>query len=94
MCTESAHHTYVDILKGYHCITLSKVTGYTLILTISLLRWVDALVLLSTIYSIPGTGTVAEPPLCDREVVGSIPSQVIRKTLKMVLAALSLGAQH
>ena len=35
-----------------------------------------------------------EHVLCDREVVGSIPSQVLPKTLKMVLAALSLGAQH
>ena len=33
-------------------------------------------------------------PLCDREVTGSIPSWVIPKTLKMVLAALLLGAQH
>ena len=37
---------------------------------------------------------MVEYPLCDREVVGSIPSRVIPKTLKMVLAALSLGAQH
>ena len=35
-----------------------------------------------------------ERPLCDREVAGSIPGRVIPKTLKMVLAALSLGAQH
>ena len=46
----------------------------------------------------PGTnrhsGSVVERPLCDREVAGSIPRQVIPKTLKMVLAALSLGAQH
>ena len=40
------------------------------------------------------TGTVVECPLCDREVAGSIPGRVIPKTLKMVLAALSLGAQH
>ena len=43
------------------------------------------------------TGTVAqlvERPLCDREVAGSIPSRVIPKTLNMVLADLSLGAQH
>ena len=43
------------------------------------------------------TGTVAhlvERPLCDREVAGSMPDQVISKTLKQVLAALSLGAQH
>ena len=33
-------------------------------------------------------------PLCDREVAGSIPGRVILKTLKMVQAALSLGAQH
>ena len=42
-------------------------------------------------------GTVAqlvERLLCDRVVVGSIPSRVIPKTLKMVLAALLLGAQH
>ena len=40
------------------------------------------------------SGSVVECPLCDREVAGSIPSRVIPKTLKMVLAALSLGAQH
>ena len=37
------------------------------------------------------TGTVAqlvECLLCDREVMGSIPSQVISKTLKIVLAAV------
>ena len=39
-------------------------------------------------------GSVVERPLCDREVAGSMPGQVIPKTLKMVLAALSLGAQH
>ena len=38
--------------------------------------------------------SMSEHPLCDREVVGLIPSRVIPKTLKMVLAALSLGAQH
>ena len=32
--------------------------------------------------------------VCDLEVAGSIPGRVIPKTLKMVLAALSLGAQH
>ena len=40
------------------------------------------------------SGSVVERPLCDREVACSIPSRVIPKTLKMVLAALSLGAQH
>ena len=40
------------------------------------------------------SGSVVEHPLCDREVAGSSPSRVILKTLKMVLAALSLGAQH
>ena len=43
------------------------------------------------------TSTVAqlvEHQFCDREVAGSIPSRVIPKTLKMVLAALSLGTQH
>ena len=40
------------------------------------------------------SGSVVERPLCDREVAGSIPGQVIPKTFKMVLAALSLGAQH
>ena len=43
------------------------------------------------------TGTVAqlvERPLCDREVAGSMPGRFIPKILKMVLAALSLGAQH
>ena len=45
-------------------------------------------------YSQVPCDVVVEPPLCDREVAGSIPGQVIPKTLKMVLAALSLGAQH
>ena len=40
------------------------------------------------------SGSVVERSLCDREVAGSIPGRVIPKTLKMVLAALSLGAQH
>ena len=40
------------------------------------------------------SGSVVERPLCDREVAGSIPGRVIPKTLKMVLAALSPGAQH
>ena len=40
------------------------------------------------------SGSVVERPLCDREVAGSIPGRVIPKTLKIVLAALSLGAQH
>ena len=49
-----------------------------------------------TSLSSPGrhSGSVVERPLCDQEVVGSIPGRVITKTLKMVLAALSLGAQH
>ena len=37
------------------------VTGYTLILINSLLKWVDALVLLSVIYSLPGT--------CDKKLI-------------------------
>ena len=40
------------------------------------------------------SGSVVERLLCDREVVGSIPGRVIPKTLKMVLAALLLGAQQ
>ena len=40
------------------------------------------------------SGSVVERRLFDREVAGSIPGRVIPKTLKMVLAALSLGAQH
>ena len=40
------------------------------------------------------SGSVVEHPLCDREVAGSIPGQVIPKTSKMALAALSIGAQH
>ena len=40
------------------------------------------------------SGSVVERLLCDLEVAGSIPGRVIPKTLKMVLAALSLGAQH
>ena len=46
------------------------------------------------IYRNRHSGSVVERPLCDREVAGSIPGRVIPKTLKMVLAALSLGAQH
>ena len=37
---------------------------------------------------------LVERPPCDREVAGSIHSRVIPKTYKMVLAALSLGAQR
>ena len=37
--------------------------------------------------------SVVERPLADREVVGSIPSRVIPKTLKMVVMASLLGAQ-
>ena len=40
------------------------------------------------------SGLVVEHLLCDQEVVGLIPGRFIPKTLKMVLAALSLGAQH
>ena len=40
------------------------------------------------------SGSVVERPLCDWEVAGSIPGHIISKTLKMVLAALSLGTQH
>ena len=40
------------------------------------------------------SGSVVDRLLCDREVAGSIPGRVIPKTLKMVLAALSLGSQH
>ena len=40
------------------------------------------------------SGSVVECQLFDREVAGSIPSRVIPKTLKLVLAALLLGAQH
>ena len=40
------------------------------------------------------SGSVVVRPLSDWEVVGSSPGPVIPKTLKMVLAALSLGAQH
>ena len=39
------------------------------------------------------SGSVVERPLCDREVAGSIPGRVIPETLKMVLAALSLGLE-
>ena len=37
---------------------------------------------------------LVERPLCDREVADSNPGRVIPKTFKMVLAALSLGAQQ
>ena len=53
--TVLAHRTYVDILKGYHCSTLWKAIGYTLILTISFSKKVDTFVLLSEINNIPGT---------------------------------------
>ena len=49
---------------------------------------------LSYVLNYRHSGSVVERPLCDREVAGSIPGRVIPKTLKMVLAALSLGAQH
>ena len=51
----SAHCTYINVLKCYCCSTLSKSVEYTSIFTISLLKWVDALVPLSAIYSIAGT---------------------------------------
>ena len=41
-CTFLAHCTDVDILKVYRCSTLSKFIGYTLLSTISRLKWVDA----------------------------------------------------
>ena len=37
---------------------------------------------------------LVEHLLCDWKVVGSIPSRAIPKSLKMVPAAVSLGAQH
>ena len=40
------------------------------------------------------SGSVMERPLCNPEFEGSIPGRVIPKTLKIVLAALSLGAPH
>ena len=43
------------------------------------------------------TGKVAqlvERPFCDWDVAGSIPGRVLPKTLKMALAALTLGVQH
>ena len=52
---------------------------------------VSAILAMKNLFNI---SNVVEPLLCDREVVGSIPGRVIPKTLKMVLAALSLGAQH
>ena len=39
-------------------------------------------------------GSVVERPLCDREVAGSIHGRVIPMTIKIELAALSLGALH
>ena len=42
----------------------------------------------------PAEGSLVERPLCDRKVAGLIPGEVIPKTLKMVLVALSPGAQH
>ena len=46
------------------------------------------------VFKIGIAGSVVERPLCDQEVAGSIPGWVIPKTLKMELAALTLGAQH
>ena len=40
------------------------------------------------------SGSVVEHPLCNREVKGSILGQLIPKTLKMELVALSLGTQR
>ena len=37
---------------------------------------------------------LTERPLCDRDVVGSIPGRVIPETLKVVFGALLPGAQH
>ena len=54
----------------------------------------EATLISSTIIFYRYNGSVVERPLCDREVAGSIPVRVTPKTLKMVLAALSLGAQH
>ena len=54
--------------------------------------YICMLFIISTVFKYLFTGTVAK--LCDREVAGTIPGPVIPKTLKMVLAALSLGAQH
>ena len=39
------------------------------------------------------SGSLVERLFCDLEVASSIPGRVIPKTLKMVLAALLLGAQ-
>ena len=45
--------------------------------------------------TLTGTGAqLVEHPLCDWDVAGLIPRRVIPKTLKVVLAALSLGTQH
>ena len=50
---------------------------------------------LMTLMSVTGTvAQLVERPLCDQEVASLIPDQVISKTLKLILAALSLGAQH
>ena len=38
--------------------------------------------------------TVVECPFCDREVLGSNTDPVLPKTVKMAVAALSIGAQH
>ena len=40
------------------------------------------------------SGSVVEHLLFDQEVAGLTHGWVVPKTLKMVLAALSLGAQH
>ena len=41
-----------------------------------------------TFKSIGAVAQLLERPVCEREVVGSIPGRVIPKTFKMVLAAL------
>ena len=86
---------------GLHCLPVTH-------LGVSSLQWVNIAFACHTaekllrkisdnseiIFSSSHSGSVVEHLLCDREVAGSIPGLVIPKTLKMVLAALSLGAQH
>ena len=83
--------------KPLHSLAVDFYCNYILELIIDEIPVNVFLCLLYRNLSLHFTGTVAqlvERPLCDPEVAGSIPGRVIPNTLKLVLAALSLGAQH
>ena len=78
--------------------TCHKSSTFFSLTDIAISYWYSTLIyglfIIGSFYINRHSGSVVERPLCDREVAGSIPGRVIPKTLKMVLAALSLGAQH